>query len=255
MGSITLFDNKTHRNVLLEDRAHGHMVQANQHLIIHGAGAMILDPGGHKVYNRVLADSMHEMGSAKLTHIFLSHQDPDIVAAINGWLMTTDATAYASQLWLRFIPHFGLDTLVSERLIGIPDEGTVLDVGGAPLVIVPAHFLHSEGNFQVYDPQAKVLYTGDLGASLGMPYREITSAANFDAHVEYMAGFHRRYMTAGKVLKAWAAMVRPLDIETIAPQHGAMMRGRDTVARFIDWCDQLECGIDLILDKFKVPTR
>ena len=52
---------------------------------------MMLDPGGHKIYSKVLAETFSILGRAKLRYLFLSHQDPDIVAAINGWLMTTDA--------------------------------------------------------------------------------------------------------------------------------------------------------------------
>ena len=104
----------------------------------------------------------------------------DVVAATNGWLMTTDAEAYASKLWIRFIPHFGLDRLVEERLRPIPDQGMELDLGGCVLKILPAHFLHSPGNFQVYDPVAKILYSGDLGASLGTEARIVE---NFDARL------------------------------------------------------------------------
>jgi flavorubredoxin len=60
-------------------------------------------------------------------------------------------------------------------------------------------------------------------------------------------------MASGAVLSAWAAMVRTLDVEVIAPQHGACFRGRELVRRFVDWCDGLECGIDLMLDGYRVP--
>jgi flavorubredoxin len=250
MASIVLFDDGRHKNVLLEDFSAGGAVQANQHLIIHDRGGMILDPGGHKVYSKVLGETTSLLAGGTLDIIFLSHQDPDIVAAVNGWLMTTDAMAYASDLWLRFIPHFGVDALVAHRLKGIPDAGMQLELKGQKMMILPAHFLHSPGNFQVYDPVSKILYSGDLGASLGMGYREVP---DFDAHLQYMAGFHRRYMTAGSAMRAWAAMVRQLDIETIAPQHGAVFRGRDMVKRFIDWCDGLECGVDVVLDLYKLP--
>ena len=248
MSSINLFDTGNHKNVLLEDFSGGLAVQANQHLIIHGGDAMLLDPGGHKVYNRVLSETLSVLGQhAKLRYLFLSHQDPDIVAAVNGWLMTTDAEAYASKLWVRFIPHFGLDRLVEERLRPIPDQGMVLDLGGCQLKILPAHFLHSPGNFQVYDPVSRILYSGDLGASLGTEARIVE---DFDRHLPFMDGFHRRYMASNRAMRAWAAMVRRFDIDTIAPQHGAMFQGKAMCARFIDWCEQLPCGVDLIDDLY-----
>ncbi len=252
MGTQTLYDDGRHRNLLLEDFGRGLAVQANQHLIVHAGHGAILDPGGHKVYNRALAETLAQLGGGRLDTIFLSHQDPDVVAALNGWLMATEATAYVSRLWLRFIPHFGIDSLVVERLVGLPDEGALLELGGCSLMALPAHFLHSEGNFQLYDPVSKILYSGDLGASLGQDYQEVT---DFEAHLRHMEPFHRRYMPSRRVLQAWAAMVRQLDIELIAPQHGAFFRGKPLVERFIAWCEGLECGIDLMLDRYKLPGR
>jgi flavorubredoxin len=211
---------------------------------------MILDPGGHKVYSKVLAETFSVLGKAKLRYIFLSHQDPDIVAAVNGWLMTTDAVAYISELWMRFVPHFGFDHLVADRLKPIPDQGMIFGIG-AGLVALPAHFLHSEGNFQLYDPISKILYSGDLGASLGADYPAVS---DFDGHLKYMEGFHRRYMASNSVMKAWAQMVRGLEIDVIAPQHGAYFKGKEMVGRFIDWCEGLECGVDLIGPMFKIPA-
>jgi flavorubredoxin len=252
MSTVTLFDNGNHRNLLLEDFGGGVAVQANQHLIIHGNEGMILDPGGHKVFNKAFAETSSLLGKAQLRYLFLSHQDPDIVAATNGWLMTTDADAYASTLWLRFIPHFGLDHLVAERLKGIDDGGMILDLAGCDLMVLPAHFLHSPGNFHVYDRVSKVLYSGDLGASIGNDYRIVE---DFDAHLPSMEGFHKRYMACRAAMARWANMARQLDIEIIAPQHGAMFKGKEICDRFIDWCADLECGVDLMTDSVTLPSK
>jgi flavorubredoxin len=250
MSHIVLFDDGNHKNVLLEDFSGGLAVQANQHVIIDSGNGMILDPGGHKIYSKVLAATTGLLGKAKLTTIFLSHQDPDIVAAVNGWLMTTDATAHVSKLWIRFVAHFGLDRLVESRLLGIPDEGMKLPLGSSEMRVIPAHFLHSPGNFQVYDPVSKILYSGDLGASVGQDYREVT---DFDAHEAFIRGFHRRYMSGNRAMRAWAKIVRGLDIEIIAPQHGALFRGKPMVERFISWCENLECGVDLVDELYAQP--
>jgi flavorubredoxin len=254
MPSITLFERGAHRNILIEDFGSGMAVQANQHLVVHRGSALILDPGGHKVYNRVLTETLNLLGNgARLEYVFLSHQDPDVVAATNGWLMTTDAHAWISSLWMRFIPHFGLDRLVDDRLSAIPDEGMLLPLGGdSELMVLPAHFLHSPGNFQIYDPISRILYSGDLGSSLGIDYRIVS---DFDSHVPFMEGFHRRYVASNRSTRAWAKMVRKLDIETIAPQHGALFSGAPMVAKFIDWCESLVCGVDLLDDAYQLPTK
>ncbi|ACN99419.1 metallo-beta-lactamase family protein [Sulfurihydrogenibium azorense Az-Fu1] len=248
----TLFDNGTHKNILLEDFGHGEMVQANVHLIVDSGKGMILDPGGHKVFKHLLQEIGTIIGIDNLQWIFFSHQDPDIVAAANGWLMTTKAYALVSKLWLRFIPHFGVDRLVVDRIIGLDDEGAIIKLGNTDLYILPAHWLHSPGNFQVYDPVSKILYSGDLGASLGQDY---TYVQNFEEHIKYMEGFHKRYINSGRALKNWAKMVRQLDIEIIAPQHGAIFKGKDMVNKFINWVETLETGIDIMDDVYKIPTK
>jgi len=247
-----LFNNEGHQNILLEDSVGGLAVQSNQHLIVHDGLAMILDPGGHKSFNSIFSQLAGILPIKNLKYIFLSHQDPDIVAALNGWLMTTDADAYCAKIWMRFIPHFGVDKYLETRLNPIEDEGCILDLNGSNLFVLPAHFLHSTGNFQVYDPISKILYSGDLGASIGADYSRVD---DFDNHLQYMEGFHKRFMNSNKIMAAWAGMVRSLDIEIIAPQHGALFVGKEMVNRFIDWSETFQCGSDYMEPLYQVPSR
>ena len=63
-----------------------------------------------------------------------------------------------------------------------------------------------------------------------------------------------RQMDLGtRALKLWLDLVRQLDIETIAPQHGALFVGKPMVERFLAWCDTLEVGVDL-LQPYKMPS-
>ena len=247
MAGKILYDSPTHKVFFFEELTPASAVQANQFLIIHKDEAMLLDPGGHKVQSKLYADIAPLISPKQIRYIFLSHQDPDIVASINYWLMTTEAEAIISRLWIRFLPHFGLDSKLEGRVIAVEDGGTKITLGGdCTLLILPAHFLHSPGNFQVYDPVSRILFSGDLGASLGQDYFFVE---DFDAHRQYMEGFHKRYMASGKAMKLWANMVRNLSIETIAPQHGAIFKGGDMVEKFLTWVESLECGVDLIDEK------
>ena len=68
-----------------------------------------------------------------------------------------------------------------------------------------------------------------------------------------MLGFHRRYMSGNTACRYWVNMVRQLDVEWIVPQHGASFKGKEMVNRFLDWFEELECGIDLITqDNFRL---
>ncbi|ADC88949.1 beta-lactamase domain protein [Thermocrinis albus DSM 14484] len=252
MVAKVIYNTPDHKIAFFEELTPASAVQANQLLIVHKGEGMLLDPGGHKVFSKLLSDISLLIPPNQIKYIFLSHQDPDIVASINGWLMTTKAVAYISKLWMRFLPHFGLDSQLEDRVIPIEDSGTTLTLGGdCQLLVLPAHFLHSPGNFHVYDPCAKMLFSGDLGASLGQDYYVVE---NFEEHVKYMEPFHKRYMASNKVLRFWVNMVRQLDIEMIVPQHGAIFKGKQMVEKFLNWLENLQVGVDLMTqDHYRLP--
>ncbi len=250
MASTYLYNQNGHSLILLEGFGAGEMVPTNQVLIHDNNQAVLLDPGGHKVHYELMNEISGLIPIDQLSHLFFSHQDPDIVAAANAWLMLTDAVAYISKLWVRFIPHFGIDELLLPRMEGIPDEGMRLPLGNTELLIIPAHFLHSAGNFQVYDPISKILFSGDLGASIGPDYVEVT---DFDEHIKYMQGFHERYMPSNLANQYWADMIRPLDIQCIVPQHGAIFPTPELSRRFIDWVAESPGAIEVMKDIYQLP--
>jgi flavorubredoxin len=128
-------------------------------------------------------------------------------------------------------------------------------LGKSEIIALPAHFMHAEGNFQFYDPVAKILFSGDLGVSIVDHHEAARPVTDFDAHIPKMMGFHRRYMVSQKILRFWANMARSLDIEMIVPQHGQRFEGKAMVKRFIDWVETFPCGIDLITQEdYRVPS-
>ncbi len=245
--AIKIYDDGTHSCIRFDDLAGEGEVQSNQFLIIHDGRGTLLDPGGAKLFSKMTAEMASFMPPQKLDYIILSHQDPDVGAGLNGFLLISDATICFPSIWLRFIPSFCARGLAKDRVTSVPDEGMTLDFNGSKLVLIPAHFLHSSGNIQVYDPISKTLFSGDLGASLLPPDDQYHVVTDFDTHVQYMEGFHRRYLPSVAACQQWARMVSRLDIERIVPQHGALFEGKRMSARFIQWVANLECGVDLLV--------
>jgi len=239
---------------LVDDSATG-AVQSNQFLIAdHGHGALI-DPGGNMTYTGLLMDMQKYFSSKDLDYIFASHPDPDIIASVNKWFVASQCKVMISSLWTRFVPHFTTGKDVSHRIVGIPDQGAQIRLGECKIMAVPAHFLHSEGNFQFYDPVAKILFSGDLGASLVPHEQAAEPVTDFAAHVRHMEGFHRRYIVSRKVARFWANMVRQLDIDQIVPQHGSRFVGQAAIREFLAWVEGLECGVDLMTQaNYSLPT-
>ena len=256
--AVELFNNGKHIvhafYDLVEENTSG-AVQCNQFLVVdHGHGALI-DPGGNMTYAGLLMDMQRFFSSRDLDYIFASHPDPDIIASVNKWFVASHCKVLISSLWTRFVPHFTTGKDVSDRIIGIPDPGLQITLGQCKVLALPAHFMHAEGNFQFYDPVSKILFSGDLGASLVSPEKAAEPITDFDSHIQYMEGFHKRYIVSGKVCKYWANMVRQLDIEQIVPQHGSRFVGKEAVSKFINWIERLECGVDLMTqDNYRLPT-
>ena len=244
-----LFEQPGHRCVAFSDLVRGEDgIQANQFLIQHGQHSALLDPGGALLYNPLILAMGDYIKPTELTWLLCSHQDPDIVGSVDKWLLYTHATVVCSQLWGRFVPHLVpgyMKDAGRERYRLLPDEGGVIAMGDTHIRAVPAHFMHSVGNFGFYDPLSRILFSGDVGSSMmpsRAPYAFVT---DFDAHVPHMAGFHRRYMASNRVTRLWVQMVRELNPSMIVPQHGLPLRG-DAMARFLDWLAALECGVDLV---------
>jgi flavorubredoxin len=224
----------------------GEAVQANQFLIVNEDTGAIIDPGGNLAYSELYLTMTRHFPPSKLSAILASHADPDIIGSLDRWMTATPtAKLYVSKLWERFVPHFCKPGKTTGRIVPMPDAGMRIAIGHSELIALPAHFMHAEGNFQFYDPISRILFSGDLGASMVAPKAASQIVTSLQPLPPGMAGFHQRYMVSNKVLRLWAQMVRQLHIDMIVPQHGAPMQG-PAVKQFIEWVEQLNCGIDLM---------
>jgi flavorubredoxin len=247
--SIELYNDGEHVCMMFSDLVDDNAaaVQANQFLIVSNGEGALIDPSGNMTFNGLIVGMGKFFHHKNLKYILASHQDPDIVGSLNKWMMSTDADLYVSSLWSRFVPHFCTGDKTAGRIVGIPDGGMRIKLGKDEIVAVPAHFLHAEGNFQFYDPRSRILFSGDMGASLVHHHtvtQPIVTPAEVREHIQHMQGFHQRYMVSSKVCRYWVNMVKEMDIHAIVPQHGRWFQGKPAVHAFLDWIATLDCGID-----------
>jgi len=256
---VELYNDGTHKCFSFNDLVTGEGIQSNQFLIVHSQHEAVIDPGGNLTYMPLtIAISRHIQSLRSLDYVLASHQDPDIIASMDRWLLNTDATIVTSKLWSRFLPHLssdyqnklsGIDPY--SRILAIEDSGQDIPFGETVIKALPAHFLHSVGNIQFYDPISKILFSGDMGASVGSS--SSGNVSDFQAHIPLMKGFHQRYMCSNKVCRLWANMIRKLDVQMIVPQHGPHF-GSDMVEPFLDWISDLQCGVDLLTqENYRIP--
>ncbi|AEH51637.1 oxygen-binding di-iron domain-containing protein [Pseudothermotoga thermarum] len=247
MQNTILYDDGVHKFVHLawEEKEEEGIVQTNQYLIIDSDEGFLLDPGGAHVFPRVLANVSELIEPSKIKYIFFTHQDPDVTSGITLWLSIAEkANIYISALWTRFLPHFGVYD--QKRVVAIPDKGERIRLkSGTEIEFIPSHYLHATGNFTLYDPRAKILFSGDIGVCVFPKGGRYLFVEDFNQHVKLMEAFHRRYMTSNTAIRKWLSIVEKKEINIVAPQHGAIFKDKNVKLLF-DWLRNLKCGLDII---------
>ena len=197
MKTYKLFENK-HHQWLVFGRDHAkpnEIIDTNQYMVISQHNAILLDPGGIELFTAMLAAAIKQVPIEQITHLFASHQDPDIISSLGLWDQALPkATLNSPWVWEGFIRHFGMNNI---QYNAIADDGNSLKLDQATLEFIPAHYLHSSGNFNVYDAQAKILMSGDIGAALESVDAPLF-VDNFAEHTTKMKLFHQRWMPSNK---------------------------------------------------------
>ena len=245
-NSKVLFDNGTHKCISFsfDDESHeDSFLSVNQYLIVQNGIGVLIDPGSEAIFDELYDEVSKYVEISNIKYIFFSHQDPDVSGSITQWSVTTNAKLVMSSLWVRFMSHYGL--LDMTKIIALPDHGAKLTFGENSLQFIPAHFLHSPGNFSLYDTCSKIVFSGDIGAAI-LPsidgQKEIT---DFEEHTKALESFHKRYMGSNKVCKIWVKKIKKHDVKMIAPQHGFIFEN-ENVEKFLNWFENLKCGSDFL---------
>ncbi|HJL02724.1 MAG TPA: hypothetical protein RMH85_20975 [Polyangiaceae bacterium LLY-WYZ-15_(1-7)] len=217
---------------------------------------MLIDPGASSDFAVVQAKCASVMGSIRKTHaVFINHQDPD-VGSVVGPLMA------------RFAPHARLlcseDTWRLVRFFNVPkDRYVCVDPyvkdglrlpTGHQLAPVPSPYCHFAGAVMLYDPETRVLFTGDLFG--GLTAKDARGLWADESDWPGMRAFHQLYMPANAALKHAVAAIRALDPapEILAPQHGRLARGA-MVEEFLSRIERLPVGVDLLADRNASPDE
>lgn len=226
-------------------RQDGAAVASHVHVLRVDGQLLLCDPGGQQDFAEAYAVLAQQLPAPDIRAGFISHQDPDVASAIPLWDACVGGIDWhAPEAWLPYLRN--LAGAVHARLRPLPDQGADIEFGSARLQAIPAHYLHAAANLHLYDPQARVLFSGDVGSAFlpaaagpQVPRPLLESAADFDAYIRHAEFFHRRWMPSAAAKHDWCERVARLDVDFLCPQRGAICIG-DNVRRFIEWFDALD---------------
>jgi len=241
-----LYDDGTHKCVMFsfDDESHADsFLSVNQFLIVQHGEGILIDPGSEAIFDELCEASSKYVAIENIKFIFFSHQDPDVAGSIGQWAIATQAKFIISAIWVRFMSHYGFSDM--SRIMELPDKGAKLKFGHESLSFIPAHFLHSPGNFSLYDSKSKIVFSGDIGAAVVSTPDNYKHVTDFTQHLSFLESFHKRYMGSNKLCRAWVSKIKPLELKMIAPQHGLIFEEKN-IELFLEWIENLQCGSDLI---------
>ncbi|WP_224368829.1 hypothetical protein [Hyalangium versicolor] len=207
---------------------------------------LLIDPGSSSDFSTIHTKVTSLIGGMeRLSAVFINHQDPDVgsSAAIISARYAPRAGIVCSEDTWRLIVHMNLPR---NRFIATEKFAQGLNVPtGHKLLPVPSPFCHFRGAVMLYDPQTRVLFSGDLFGGLTDANAQGLWAEENDW--KGIRAFHQIYMPVNAALVRVVAAIRKLQpgVEMIAPQHGRVIRG-PLVEQFLERMERLQVGLDIM---------
>jgi len=219
-------------------------LRCNPYLLDLGEEYALIDPGGWEDFAPVMEKILCVTDLSRLKYIVLQHQDPDICAMVPliEDMVETPLTILTHPYNLPFLKHYGIRSSSQSIL----ENGGKFSPEKSSLVLefLSTPYLHSPGSFMTLMSQHKVLFSSDLFGWVGLEDWDL-----FDTRLERQgyADWHLQIVPHKKILKPILEKVRDLDLEMIAPQHGSVLKGKDTLNRIYAKLEKINYSLKEIL--------
>jgi glyoxylase-like metal-dependent hydrolase (beta-lactamase superfamily II) len=233
------------------------LLQCNTYLRSFGQGKTALnwcvDPGSQIDYPHIRKHLLEHVGSLRAIQLFsLNHQDPDVVGNLT-FLSRENRRLIglvAEDTWrlvrhLRVRPHkLHFTNKLGRHSLHLP--------AGQRIQVLPTPFCHFRGAVAYYDPESRILFSGDLFAGLNKPGRVQLFGEEDDW--SGIAQFHQIYMPTRSAVTYAIRQVRALrpKVDVIAPQHGFLLAG-DFMHTVLERLEKLPVGMDLLSRELDDP--
>ncbi|MDX8395587.1 MAG: MBL fold metallo-hydrolase [Mariprofundaceae bacterium] len=241
---IPLYESDNHSIYWIGTVVTDEEIPCNSYLLVDEGEGYIFEPGGLSHFKPTYDKVSSIISPFEVSHLLLSHQDPDVCASLPSWLQfNPDLKVVCPSLWNRFMPHY---MVYNVQYLCVPDQGLTIPLkSGGQLQCISAPYLHSPGNMVVFDSISGFLFSGDIGAAVANDDVFRLVIDDWQQQLAWMLGFHQRYMGSTKAASEFVKSISSLPVAAILPQHGHIFRD-DEVRQFLEWFKVLPCGIDYL---------
>ena len=199
----------------------------NTYIVVSGYEALVVDPSGGPRFIRALRNIVQDLDNIR--HIVVTAAEADVAVTLSELVeKASHATLHASSYWgsllAPLLPNPGQVNLLPAR------PGSIR-LGGGELSIIPSR-VRGVATLSLYDPRSRILFAGESLGAVSPPGLWSIYAEELDDYIE-MVKSYLEFSADKNALREWLENVASLDISTIAPRHGPLLRGKDKVSKLL----------------------
>ncbi|MDX8404392.1 MAG: hypothetical protein R8K54_08305 [Mariprofundaceae bacterium] len=241
---IPLYESDNHSIYWIGTHGEDEEIRCNAYLLVDEGDGYIFEPGGLSHFKPTFDKVSSILSPFEITHLLLSHQDPDVCASLPSWLQfNPDLKIVCPHLWNRFMPHY---MVYNVQYLSMDDQGLTIPLkSGGELQCISAPYLHSPGNMVTFDTISGFMFSSDIGAAVSNDDTFRLVIDDWQQQLAWMQGFHQRYMGSTKAASEFVKSASKFPITAMLPQHGHIFRD-DEVRQFLKWFEVLPCGVDYL---------
>jgi flavorubredoxin len=235
----------------------------NPYLVVEGDQAVLIDAGSRPDFAVVMMKILQTgISPEQITALVYHHPDPDLCGSMSN---VVDICANSelkilsesdNNIFLSYYIERGSHNLIKS----LGEYGHSFNFRGRTLKFLKTPYAHSSGSFVTYDERTKTLFTSDLFGCVSNPW-DLFIKLETECHacrdyghcvlrMEYcpvkdILEFHKKMIPSGKALKYAMDVIRSLDVQMIAPQHGSVFTEKKDIDFLIKClCSLRGVGID-----------
>ncbi len=220
--------------------------QCHPYLIKNDDESILIDPGSMLEFSEIIRKVKSIIDIKSIKYIVLHHQDPDLAAAV------PEIEKLINRDDLLIVTHSRMSLLIKHYLITSSyyeidkHDNRLITSTGLKLDFYTTPYCHSPGAFVSYEPDSKVLFSGDIFGGIEESWEFYADKSYFEKAKQ----FHQEYMPSKDIFNYALGKIENLDINLIAPQHGSIIE-KKYIKNLIQDMKDLDCGL-YIDDKYNL---
>ncbi len=222
-------------------------LHCNPYLVVQDGKAVLIDGGNRTDFSVVMTKILRTgVDPRNIVALIYQHYDPDLCGSmvnLLGLCSNPDLKVISMDVDHLFIQYY-IDGEMRRRLSSIEELDYNFYWHGRHLKFIPTPFAHCAGSFATFDTRTKILFSSDLFGSLSGQWNlfsglmeECADCGSYDScplgrdycPVPDFLEFHRNVMPTKRAVSYALDRFEELEVETVAPQHGSVIRGESNV--------------------------